>query len=161
MIKASSTPTALPRIGEGKRGKSGHIGYLLRQAAGVQRNRMESVLSDFGLTAPQFAVLTMIAAYPGHSNADLARVSLLTPQTVSVIIANLLKAGLVMRHPHQIHGRIQQLELTPEGAQLLKAAKTKVYALERKLLSGLSGTEEEIVRRWLVFVAGGSHDEKN
>ncbi len=37
------------------------------------------------LTSAQFSMLTMIAAYPGYSSADLARIALLTPQTVSLI----------------------------------------------------------------------------
>ena len=49
------------------------VGYLLRQATGIHRHRMEQVLAEFGITAPQFSVLTMLSAYPGISNADVAR----------------------------------------------------------------------------------------
>ena len=89
----------LPQPGEGKRGEAGYLGYLLRQAAGAYRLRMERALADIGVTPPQFSVLTMLAAYPGHSNADLARIALLTPQTVSVIISNLERMGAVARRP--------------------------------------------------------------
>lgn len=143
----------LPQPGEGKRGEEGYPGYLLRQAAGAHRNRMEKALTEFGVTSPQFALLTMLAAYPGHSNADLARVALLTPQTVSVIIANLEKAGLIVRRPHEVHGRIQHLDLSEKGLTLLAAARAKVHALEADLVAGLSAADEQIVRRWLVFVA--------
>ena len=66
----------IPAPGEGKRGEMGYLGYLLRQAAAAYRLKMERALADLDVTPPQFAVLTMLAAYPGHSNADLARVSL-------------------------------------------------------------------------------------
>ena len=145
----------LPQAGEGKRGEEGHLGYLLRQAAHAFRNRMEQALGDLGLTQPQFTVLTMLAAYPGHSGADLARLALLTPQTMSVIVANLLKAGLVERRPHRVHGRIQQIELTAEGRKALQAAKARVEALERAMLGGLPEDEEAAIRRWLVAVAAG------
>jgi len=82
---------AIPAIGEGKRGESGHLGYLLRQAAGGFRLCLERALADVDVTQPQFMVMTMIAAYPGASNADLARLALLTPQTLSTIIANLMR----------------------------------------------------------------------
>ncbi|WP_267425483.1 helix-turn-helix domain-containing protein [Methylobacterium sp. GC_Met_2] len=58
----------------------------------------------------------MLAADPGHSNADLARLALLTPQTMSAIVANLLKADLIARQPHQVHGRIQTNALSEGGA---------------------------------------------
>jgi DNA-binding MarR family transcriptional regulator len=153
MSKSRNNKSPLPEPGEGKRGEDGHLGYLLRQAANAYRNRVEGVLSDLDLTPPQFAVLTMLAAYPGHSNADLARLALLTPQTMSVIVANLLKAGLVARRPHQVHGRIQHLELTEKGRAALSVAKKRVYALETSLLAGLSPDEEAATRRWLVRIA--------
>ncbi|MFZ8278330.1 MarR family winged helix-turn-helix transcriptional regulator, partial [Staphylococcus aureus] len=85
------------------------------QAGVALRARMDRALSDLGVTPPQFSVLTMLGAYPGLSNADLARLSLLTPQTVSVIVANLKKAGAIESRPHQVHGRIQELTMTQAG----------------------------------------------
>src|SRR5579871_3909689 len=102
--------TSIPAPGEGKRGESGYLGYLLRQAAGAYRYRMERMLADLDVTPPQFSVMTMLNAYPGISNADIARLAVLTPQTVSVIVANLERAGTIKRVPHSVHGRILQIE---------------------------------------------------
>lgn len=145
--------TALPGPGEGKRGEAGHLGYLLRQAGAAHRLRLDHALADLDVTPPQFAVLTMIAAYPGLSNADIARLSLLTPQTASVIVANLLRAGHVARRPHPVHGRIRQIETTAKGAALLRRCRERVMAAERRLAAGLSRAEERTIRRWLVRVA--------
>jgi DNA-binding MarR family transcriptional regulator len=147
-------PTArLPKPGEGKRGEKGYLGYLLRQAAGAYRHRVELALTDLDVTPPQFSVLTMLAAYPGHSNADLARLALLTPQTVSVIVANLERAGSVVRRAHAIHGRIQHLDLSERGRALLATCRDRVHAIERYLTEGLSPEEDKAVRKWLVRVA--------
>src|ERR1700721_878548 len=78
-----------PPPGHGKRGEKGHIAYLLRQAQAATRLTLERALADLGITPPQFAVLTMLRAYPGLSGADLARVALLTPPTVGDITPNL------------------------------------------------------------------------
>src|SRR5712691_11296350 len=130
--------SGLPRPGERKRGEAGYLGYLLRQAAGAYRLRMERALAEIEITPPQFSVLTMLAAYPGHSNADLARIALLTPQTVSVIVSNLIRIGAVVRRPHAIHGRIQHLELSRSGHALLAKCRTRAHAVERDLNTGLS-----------------------
>jgi DNA-binding MarR family transcriptional regulator len=143
----------MPAIGEGKRGVEGHIGYLLRQAHSAHRIRMEKTLAHLGVTLPQFSVLTMLAAYPGASGAMLARLSLLTPQTMSVIVANLEKAGLVSRHAHPEHGRIQIIEINAAGKKLLARCKAVVATAEEALLEGLTRTDEAAVRRWLVQVA--------
>ena len=131
---SKSQPDALPSPGHGKRGEEGHLGYLLRQAGVAFRLRMDHALADLAVTPPQFAVLTMVAAYPGLSNADLARLSRLTPQTVSLIVANLKKAGALTSRPHAVHGRIQQLDLTAAGAALLARCKERVAVLETRLV---------------------------
>jgi len=149
----SEKPRAIPRLGEGKRGEEGHIGYLLRQASAAHRLKMERALSDLEVTAPQFAVLTMLNAYPGLSNADLARLSLQTPPTVSVIVGNLERAGAVTRRAHSVHGRIQHIDVTPSGRKLLARCRQRVQAIEQGLLSGLSARDEQVIKRWLVAVA--------
>jgi DNA-binding MarR family transcriptional regulator len=139
--------------GEGKRGEHGHLGYLLRQASVALRTRVERELADLGVTQPQFVVLTMVAAYPGLSNADLARLSLLTPQTVSVIVANLKRAGALASKPHAVHGRIRHLRLTAHGERALTRCKVRVETLEEGLVAGLSKKDEFAIRRWLVRAA--------
>jgi len=143
----------LPAPGEGKRGESGHIGYLLRQAGNAYHNRLAHALVDLCITPPQFSVMTMIAAYPGLSNADIARLALLTPQTVSLIIGNLVKANIVARRPHAVHGRIRHLELTAKGTALLKTAKKRVKAVDEEIMDGIAAENEVMLRRWLAGVA--------
>ncbi|SFL14732.1 MarR family winged helix-turn-helix transcriptional regulator [Methylobacterium pseudosasicola] len=143
----------LPEAGEGKRGVEGHLGYLLRQAAHAHRQHVEQQLSGLCLTLPQFSVLTMLAAYPGHSSADLARLALVTPQTMSVIVANLLKASLIVRTPHRVHGRIQTIALTDAGEAMLEGAKKRVYALEAEILRDLAPEAQAAIRQWLTRIA--------
>ena len=144
---------ALPRAGEGKRGPDGHLAYLLRQAAGVVRLRMERALATFGVTQAQFVVLTMLDAYPGASGAELARLGLLTPQTIHGITTNLLRAGSIAREASPVHGRVQILALTPPGRDLLERCKKKVAELECGLAENLTGQDEAVIRRWLVSLA--------
>ena len=100
-----------PPPGLGKRGEKGHLGYLLRQAQAAARLTLERALADLKVTPPQFAVLTMLRAYPGLSGADVARVALLTPQTVGIIIRNLERDGAIRKMPHPVHGRVLQWTL--------------------------------------------------
>jgi DNA-binding MarR family transcriptional regulator len=148
-----NTHKKIPVIGEGRRGEDAYFGYLLRQAGTAYRARMERALADIAITPPQFSVLTMVAAYPGISNADLARLSLLTPQTVSVIVNNLEKSGALLRKPHAIHGRIQQLEISAAGLDTLQACKREVAKVEAELSGHLSADEAAVVKRWLIAIA--------
>ncbi len=150
---AASSSSAIPAPGEGKRGAEGHLGYLLRQAGAAHRQAMERALAPLSLTPPQFTVLTMLVAYPGASGADIARLALLTPQTVSVIIANLERAGHVLRRAHAVHGRIVHVDVSDAGRRLLARARGRVQVVERHLAAGLGAGEETAVRRWLARLA--------
>ena len=142
-----------PPPGQGKRGEKGYLAYLLRQAQAAARLTLERALADLGVTPPQFVVLTMLKAYPGLSGADLARVALLTPQTVGVIIRNLERDGAIRKTPHPVHGRVLQWTLTRRGLTLLDKCRRHVKALERRLAAGLSATAQVTVRRWLSKIA--------
>jgi DNA-binding MarR family transcriptional regulator len=142
-----------PRPGRGKRGEKGYLAYLLRQAQAATRLTLERSLTDLGVTPPQFAVLTMLNAYPGLSGADLARVALLTPQTVGVIIRNLERDGAIRNTPHPVHGRVLQWTLTRRGLTLLGQCRRHAKALERRLAAGLSANALVAIRRWLSKIA--------
>lgn len=149
----------VPAAGEGKRGEQGYLGYLLRQAHAAVRLTMERTLADLGVTSPQFAVLTMLKAYPGLSGADVARLTFLTPQTVGVIIRNLERDGAIVMTPHPVHGRIQQWTLTPRGATLLKACRQRVLELEKRLAQDLDSRTEVAIRRWLAGIAADLQED--
>ena len=149
-----------PPPGKGKRGEQGHLGYLLRQAQAAARLTLERRLADLGVTPPQFAVLTMLRAYPGLSGADLARVALLTPQTVGVIIRNLERDGAIKKTPHPVHGRVLQWMLTRRGNTLLDQCRRPVQALERRLVAGLGAKAQATVRRWLSKIAADLQQDR-
>ncbi|MGY8667287.1 MarR family transcriptional regulator [Bradyrhizobium sp. UFLA05-109] len=121
---------------------------------GAQLDQLEKRrLADLGVTPPQFAVLTMLKAYPGLSGAEVARLTFLTPQTVGVIIGNLERDGAIGKTPHPVHGRILQWTLTARGKILLKTCRERVLALEQRLAAGLDAKAETTVRRWLARIA--------
>jgi DNA-binding MarR family transcriptional regulator len=142
-----------PPPGQDKRGERGYLAYLLRQAQAATRLRMERALAELGVTPPQFIVLTMLKAYPGLSGADVARVALLTPQTVGVIIRNLERDGAIKKTPHPVHGRVLQWTVTRRGGTLLEKCRRHAMALERRLTAGLGAKTQNTVRRWLSKIA--------
>jgi len=73
----------------------------------------------------QRAILSVLAVYPGISNADIARRTGLAPQTVSSVLDGLEDAGLLLRGPVRRGGGRGQpatpLYPNPEGALALGA----------------------------------------
>lgn len=152
-IKAADPRRDGPSPGVGKRGAEGHIAYLLRQAQVAVRGAVERALAEFRVTLPQFSVLTLLAAYGELSAAEVARLSLLTPQTVTVIVRNLERDGLIARTPDPVHGRILRLALTEDGKRLHRRCRARADAVEARMVAGLSGGDESVIRAWLARLA--------
>jgi len=143
----------LKQPGEGYRGEAGHIGYLLRQAQMALRGALEQALADLGTTVPQFSVLTVIQAERSCSGADLARLSMMTAQSVGGIVQNLERAGLVARTADPAHGRIIRIALTAKGERMVASCRARVAGIEAEMVRGLSTAAERTVRAWLVECA--------
>ena len=60
---------------------------------------------------------------------------------------------MVSRRPHEVHGRIQIIEITDAGRELLVRCNSAVQSAETALLFGVTQADEIAVRRWLVQVA--------
>ena len=159
-MKSNTPPDSVPQIGEGKAGVDGHPTYLLRQAAGALRGAMDRAFEPFGMTYPQFLVLVLLDAFPGASGADLARLSQLTPQTLTVITRNLAAAGLICRGSAAGNQRLIPYELTKKGDAKLVNCRRTAAGLEAGLFEGFSAAEITTVKRWLVEVAKRLHVRK-
>lgn len=152
-----SASLQVPEIGEAMRGEEGHLPYLLSQAQAAMRLALERALADLGVTAPQFTILTMIDSYPGLSGADLARLTMLTPQTINVIVKNLERDGLIAKSADGVHGRILRLNATTAGHELRMVCRKRADRVTKRLVAGLAASDEKIVKRWLVRVARDMH----
>src|SRR5262249_62336747 len=114
-------------IGDGFRGPDGRVGYLLRQANQAFRAAAQSELGPLGLTLPQYSVLSVADAEPGLSGAELARDSMLTPQTTNEIISLLVAAGLLERRPDASDRRLPRVSITRGGRGPLDRARPAAH----------------------------------
>lgn len=124
----------------------GSLGYELKRAQHALRLRMDEALREVGATTPQYAALSALAEEPGLSNAQLARRSFVTPQTMNQILKGLEAAGLVRRDGHPEHGRVLQSYLTEKGERLRRECGGRVAVVEERMAVGLSdGQRRELL----------------
>jgi DNA-binding MarR family transcriptional regulator len=114
------------------------VGYVLKEAAVALRNAMDAVLRPLQLTVPQYACLELLGQRPGLSNAELARGTLVTRQSMNVVLQGLQDRGLVSRPATAARGRELPAELTPAGRDQLRAASTAVRGVQQAMCAGLS-----------------------
>lgn len=107
------------------------LGYALKRAQHAMRQNMDRQLKDLGLSAPQYSVLASVEREPGVSNAKLARLAFVTPQTMQAMLVKLEQAGLIARAPDAEHGRIQQTTLTRHGSETVRLAHAAAFKSEQ------------------------------
>ena len=129
-------------IGSGRGRLENRIGYELKRAQHSLRLRMDEALKGHGVTTPQYAAMSVLAEQPGLSNAQLARRSFVTPQTMNQILGRLETLGLIERREHPEHGRVLQAYLTRGGERLRDECDSTVAAVEKRMVWGLSEEEQ-------------------
>lgn len=109
----------------------------------VVRAEMRDALAELDLTPVQNTVLRMITRRPGSSSAELARKTQVTPQTMHKLVSDLADRGLLTLRPRAGHGRILEAQITDEGADLLRDARRRTEALERRMVTGFDKSERD------------------
>jgi DNA-binding MarR family transcriptional regulator len=112
----------------------------------VLRRRLTAALEPTGLTLPAYTALSVLRTRDGLSNAQLARRSLVTPQSMSEVLALLVDGGYVRRRAEPGHGRIIRSEITKAGVQALERCDRAVDEIEREMLSELAPAEAASLR---------------
>lgn len=116
------------------------IGYALKRAQAALRPAMDAELRRYGLSAPQYSCLELLAQRPGISNVDLARGVFVTRQATHQLLAGLRAAGLVTSTGR---GRSERFAVTDAGAQRLTKASRAVASIEERMIASLDTTRRE------------------
>jgi len=114
------------------------VGYVLKRAAVALRAAMDVALRPLQLTVPQYACLELLGQRPGQSNAELARGTFVTRQSMNQVLRGLQERGLVSRPATAAHGRALPTQLTPDGQRVLRTASTAVARVQRRMLAPLT-----------------------
>jgi DNA-binding MarR family transcriptional regulator len=123
--------------------------YCIKRAQSALRGRLDEAMRPLGITTMQWSVLNMLEAQPGLSNADLARLTFVKPQTMIGLLQGLETAGLVVRRKDPDHGRILQAALTDAGRRTVKAARAETDKVARRMLDGFAEKDAEALVRLL------------
>jgi DNA-binding MarR family transcriptional regulator len=95
-------------------------------------SELGAALAPLGLTVSRLGLLGHISGVPGVSFSDLARMSGISVQSVHTAVKALVAAGLVRDRTARA-GAASTIELTPEGARLLREAMAAVDAVDTQL----------------------------
>ncbi len=126
-----------------------YVGWTVIQAAHALNRHVEALLGDLGLTPTQFGVLVQLSLQPDLGSGQLARLVLVTPQSMGQLIRSLERAGWVAREQGVGRGRRVRIRVTAAGHDLLRRAAPVVGALDVAEVLGLTVEERWILNRLL------------
>ena len=126
------------------------LSYVIGRLERVLRRRLAAAVEPAGLTLPAYTVLSVLRAEDGLSNAQLARHSLVTPQSMSEVLALLVDLGYVRRRAEPGHGRVIRTELTKAGSRALERCDRAVEDVEQEMLGDLDADEATTLHSVLI-----------
>ena len=135
------------------------LSYAVGRLDRVLSRALRERLALHGLSLPEYTTLSVIAAGGGLSNAQLARRSLITPQSMNAVLIGLERQGLVRRSADRAHGRAMPTELTTAGTRTLAACEREVDELETLMLDGLDEAAADELRAALLRLARALEQE--
>ena len=130
---------------------------LLRRIGDTLMRCQDSLFSKYGLTTEQWGLLTAIKSRGPLRPSDLASILERTPNSMSMLIDRMVKAGLVKRTRDRKDRRVVTVTLTSKGETDIQPAVIAGWEFIHEVLSPLSDNEQrdlasmlEITRRELV-----------
>jgi DNA-binding MarR family transcriptional regulator len=94
--------------------------WTLTRAARNLEHRLTLVISEFGLSPVQMGVLIQLETYGQLTRAELARLTLTTPQSMSGVIESMVAKGLIEMRGEGGRGRPNPVRATAEGQRLIE-----------------------------------------
>jgi DNA-binding MarR family transcriptional regulator len=128
------------------------LGFNLRMAQAAAFQAFSRLSSEIGVQPGRFATLTLIGANPGITQTALSRANGRDKSTLTPLIGDLVRRGLIRRTRDRKDRRTYRLTLTPAGQRLLKALTDCAEQHERNL-DQVVGADRALFLRLLRKVA--------
>ena len=132
-------------------------GLLIKQIHDATRKHVDNSLRKKGLTLAQGRVLMVLGEEGGSAIAlkELERRFHVAQSTIAGLVQRLEAKGFVEGVTASGDNRVKLVRLTPAGEQFHKANIKEIVEIEQRLLSPLTGQEQEDFLRMLRTVFDG------
>jgi DNA-binding MarR family transcriptional regulator len=125
------------------------LGYLVNRVARLMAHDLAEELRPAGVGIGQWAVLLILWARDGLTQAELSRLVAIEPPTMVRTIDRMARDGLVTRMADERDGRVARISLTDRGRGLRDDLVPRAAAVNAATLRRLSPSEGKTLRRLL------------
>lgn len=119
------------------------LGHNCRRAHLAVLEHVVPKVSSYGLSAPSFAVLSLVQHNPGLSSGQICRALRIRTSNIVAVIAGLKSQDLIEQRPHPTDKRMLGIHLTASGRRLTTRAYRDIVQAERSATAMLTDAERE------------------
>ena len=119
------------------------VGYNLRRAHGIQRQRFAHVFGPLGIRPVLLAILGLVLEQKSILQSELGRRLAIKRANIVTLLDELEQRGLLRRRPADTDRRAHLLELTPAGRKLTIKLVELHAQLERDMIEHLGVRERD------------------
>jgi DNA-binding MarR family transcriptional regulator len=125
--------------------------FMIHHTHDLLRACEDQMFPKYGLTTEHHSVLLTIKF--GHVRpTDVARWLARSPNSISMIVDRMAKAGLVRRVRDKSDRRVVRLVITSKGEDALKPAYAAGWKLYREIMTPLSDEDKQTLLRLLITI---------
>ena len=134
-----------------------YLGFLISDAARLQRTVFDRRMRRLGLTRSQWLVLRRLHRKPGASQSELAELLEVEKATAGRLIDRLEDNGWVERRPDADDRRINRIYMTQEAEKINLKIGPVAEAMVEESLQGLSAKDRERLTDLMIHVKRRLH----
>jgi DNA-binding MarR family transcriptional regulator len=134
------------------------LGYLVNRTARMMAGALADRLRPAGIGLGQWALMLLLWARDGSTQAELARLAAIEPPTVVRTIDRMVRDGLVTRAPDSRDARLSRIHLTERGRTLRDELVPQARAVNDVFLQRLTPSEGASLGRLLTKLLVDGND---
>jgi DNA-binding MarR family transcriptional regulator len=123
-----------------------HLFYWLTQVISRRDRHLTLALRPHGVRVPEWRVLGLLYSQRGLSMSEVADAAAIDPTTLTRTVAELVRAGLIVRLSPVGDKRVTRLALTAAGTRLVERMLPIVFRLNEIACAGLPEAVPGLVR---------------
>ena len=137
------------------------LGYLVSKAHQFMKNYFTYLLkqNNLNITIEQWAVLNIVHAFPGISQTDIARMTQTDKANVMRMIDLLEKKYFITRSRDENDRRVQQIQLTSAGEEILAAVIPIAQQANQVSSAGIDPQEFDLLKKMLRQIRSNIENE--
>lgn len=154
---SSPRGTAHPSKPDPKTAAEPRVSYVIARLERAVRRGINQIVQAYELTTLQYTLLSILGRNSGLSNAQLARRSYVTPQSMHEMLQILEDKGLVSRPPASNQRLVRPAYLTDKGRRVLALCDEEVDRFEDEMMEGLDRVSRQQLLSWLKVCVRNFH----